>query len=142
MNETDFTTWMALIMLANTPPYAVAAYLFIRWRRMASRRWVRNSFLFASLASAGFVFLRIGAFLLLDSHELKVISSAYFVTGSYLIISMFAIATRITERRIAESNKKLQAALDASIEPQKTSELLGAVISELKELDKYRIAKV
>ena len=138
MNESQYVYWMWTIMLLNTPPYAIACWLFLRWRRMAIRRWVRRAFLFAAAMSAGFVLFRLASFVFADSLSLRLFSSVYFVTGSYMIIGMFAIATQMTERRVAKHQKELQAALG----PQKTSDMLGAVITELKELDKYRIAKV
>lgn len=134
MDPTDFAYWMAIVMLANVPPQLAAAYLFWRWRSHAKRPWVRNSFLVASMAAFVFAASRIAAFVFTENLEIRFLTSVYFVAGSYLIIGMFGVATRIMERRIKEARVQ-------GMERARTSDLLGILIEELKaELKTKRVA--
>ncbi|MGE3467508.1 MAG: hypothetical protein AB7J13_11310 [Pyrinomonadaceae bacterium] len=129
MDDTTFAELMAIVMLLNVPPQAVAAYLFWRWRSNARRQWMRNAFLLASVIAIGFVALRTVAFFLYpDDLMLRLSTAVFYVAGSYLMITMFFVATRVMERRMAEERAKVPD------ECKKSSDIIEAVISEMRSM--------
>lgn len=118
---------MAIVMFLNVPPQAVAAYLFWRWRSNARRRWMRNVFMTASAIAIGFVALRSIAFLIYpDDLTLRLSTAAFYVAGSYLMIGMFFMATRVMERRMEEERVK------ALADHKKSSDIIEALVMEMR----------
>lgn len=138
MNEQDFTFWMTAIMVLNIPPQIAAFGLFLWWRRNARRRWIRNTFLLAASVSLLFVLFRTITFALTDDLALRMLTAAVYVAGSYVIIAMFVIATRVMARRMKE-----QEHAQVLFEMHKTSDILDSVIKELRaETKKYKTARI
>lgn len=118
---------MAIVMMLNVPPQVVAAYLFWRWRTHTRRVWMRNAFLTASGIAIGFVVLRLIAFFVYpDDLTLRLSTAAFYVGGSYLMIGMFFMATRVMERRMEEERVK------ALADHKKSSDIIEALVMEMR----------
>lgn len=128
MSEHTFTEWITIVMAFNVPPQVVMAYLYMRWRNVARKPWVRNMLLLVAFNALAFGLARVSSTFFLDSLLIRFMTAVYVIASGYLTTMLFWILTDLIERRLARQER-------VGRKEEKTSDIIRAIIDELRAVN-------